>query len=84
MIQTRSWQGDVVQQARQPGRAGGKTDQAHVQADRHHLGHLGALGVKRVEAVADDGEPVIGGADAAQEIAPDLVCSGGTLSRARA
>ena len=56
----------------QPGQtrgASGMSDQAHVESVGYHLRSLVALGVERVEAVAYEGEPVVGGADVAQELA---------------
>ena len=48
----------VIEEAQNSAGAARTADQAVVQADRHHFGMLGALGVKRVETVAQIGEEI--------------------------
>ena len=60
---------DVIEQALQADSAGGMADQAHVQADRHHLRLRRTLAVEHVERVAHEGEPLVRRADGGAELA---------------
>jgi len=47
---------DIVEKTRQRGSAAGTADETAMQADRHHLRPIVALGVERVETVLEIGE----------------------------
>jgi hypothetical protein len=52
---------DMVQQPCHPCGAEGVVNHPHMQADGHHRRRARAFGVGRIERIADEGEPLVGG-----------------------